>query len=76
MPAGLKAFAARTAAESGMYSFENKPRELSPASRRQFESQPDAWEFFLHQPPGFHRAANFWVMSANRKQPVNAGSRN
>jgi uncharacterized protein YdeI (YjbR/CyaY-like superfamily) len=37
MPAGLKAFAAREAAKSGVYSFENKPRQLSPELERQFK---------------------------------------
>ena len=67
-PAGLKAFAARTKAMSGVYSFENKPRELSPALQRQFKSDNAAWEFFQHQPPGYRRVACFWVMSAKQEE--------
>ena len=68
MPAGLKAFAAREAAKSGVYSFENKPRQLSPGLERQFKSDKNAWEFFQQQPPGYRRVASFWVMSAKQEE--------
>ena len=68
MPAGLKAFAAREAAKSGVYSFENKPRQLSPELERQFKSDKNAWEFFQQQPPGYRRVASFWVMSAKQEE--------
>jgi len=66
-PAGLKAFAARTASKSGVYSFENRPRELSPELARQFKSDKAAWEFFKQQPPGYRRVVSFWVMSAKQE---------
>ena len=66
--AGLKAFAARDAARSGIYSFENKPRELSPELERNFKADRAAWEFFQRQPPGYRRVARFWVMSAKREE--------
>lgn len=66
-PTGVKAFAARTAARSGVYSFENQPRELSPALLRQFKSDQRAWEFFQQQPPGYCRVASFWVMNAKQE---------
>ena len=66
-PAGLNAFASRTGARSGVYSFENKPRRLSPKLERQFESDKTAWEFFQQQPPGYRRVAIFWVMSAKQE---------
>jgi len=66
--AGLKAFAARDAARSGVYSFENKPRELSPELEQQFRSDKAAWEFFQQQPPGYRRLASFWVMSAKQEE--------
>lgn len=67
-PAGVKAFAARTAAKSGVYSFENKPRELSPATKRQFKADKAAWNFFQQQPPGYRRIASFWIMSAKQEK--------
>jgi len=66
-PAGLQAFAVRTKARSGVYSFENKPRALSPALQRMFASEKAAWEFFQQQPPGYRRVAAFWVMSAKQE---------
>jgi uncharacterized protein YdeI (YjbR/CyaY-like superfamily) len=66
-PAGLKAFTARTAARSGVYSFESRPRELSPELKRQFKSDQAAWDFFQQQPPGYRRVARFWVMSAKQE---------
>lgn len=68
MPSGEKAFAARTAARSGGYSFENIPRELSPEYQRQFKSDKAAWEFFQQQPPGYRRLASFGVMSAKQEE--------
>ena len=68
MPAGEKAFAARTAAKSGVYSFENRPRELSPELQQQFKLDPAAWEFFEQQPPGYRRLMAFWVMRAKQEE--------
>lgn len=68
MPAGEKAFAARTAARSGVYSFENRPRELSPEYQRQFQGDKAAWDFFQQQPPGYQRLMAFWVMSAKQEK--------
>lgn len=66
-PAGEKAFAARIAAKTGVYSFENKPRALSPALQQEFASEKSAWAFFQQQPPGYRRVAAFWVMSAKQE---------
>ena len=65
-PSGLKAFAARETAKSGVYSFENKPRQLSSDLERQFKADQAAWEFFQRQPLGYRRLASFWVMSAKQ----------
>ncbi|MCW5552350.1 MAG: YdeI/OmpD-associated family protein [Verrucomicrobiae bacterium] len=66
--AGLKAFAARRPEKSGVYSFENPPRELSPALQRQFKFDQAAWDYFQRQPPGYRRLACFFVMSAKQKE--------
>lgn len=66
--AGLKVFAARSAAKSGVYSFENRPRQLSPELERQFKRDAAAWSFFQQQPPGYHRLMNFWIMSAKQEE--------
>jgi uncharacterized protein YdeI (YjbR/CyaY-like superfamily) len=67
-PPGLKAFALRSAAKTGIYSFENRPKELSPEMQRQFKSDKAAWEFFQKQPPGYRRLASFFVMSAKQEE--------
>jgi uncharacterized protein YdeI (YjbR/CyaY-like superfamily) len=67
-PAGLKAFAARNSEKSGIYSFENPPRKLSPGCEKAFKAHKEAWEFFRAQPPGYQRTASFWVMSAKKEE--------
>ncbi len=67
-PAGLKAFEARSPHRSGLYSFENAPRELSARYRREFKSYKTAWAFFQSRPPWYRRVASFWVMSAKKEE--------
>lgn len=60
----------RVAFETGVksrYSFESRPRALSPAFVRRFRASAAAWSFFAAQPPWYRRTCSFWVMSA--KQP-------
>ncbi len=66
MAAGLKALAARDPKKSGIYSFENAARELSPADERRFKADRVAWKFFQQQPPGYRRTAIWWVVSAKK----------
>lgn len=63
-PQGRAAFA--TGVKS-RYSFESRPRALSPAFVRRFRASAGAWSFFAAQPPWYRRTCSFWVMSA--KQP-------
>jgi len=67
-PAGLKAFAAREANRSGIYSFENKPRQLDRAYEQKFKANTKAWEFFQAQPPGYRRTAAWWIVSAKKEE--------
>ena len=67
-PAGLAAFEARDAARSGLYSFENRPRELPPAYARRFRADRAAWAFFRAQPPGYRRTAIWWIVSAKKEE--------
>ena len=68
MPAGLRAFEGRDSANSGVYSFEQRPDVLPPAFEEQFQANADAWRFFQAQPPGYRRTATFWVLSAKREE--------
>jgi len=67
-PAGLKAFAAREAKRSGIYSFENAVRFLSPADKLLFQADQVAWNFFQQQPAGYRRLAIWRVTGAKRAE--------
>ena len=68
-PPGLKAFEAREAQNTGVYSFENRANcKLAPAYQRQFKTNEPAWTFFNAQPPGYRRTVIWWVMSAKRPE--------
>jgi uncharacterized protein YdeI (YjbR/CyaY-like superfamily) len=66
--AGLKAFEAREAKRTGVYAFENAPRELSPEYAKTFRANKKAWTFFAEQPAYFKRTLMFWVMSAKKEE--------
>lgn len=67
-PAGLAAFAARDAARSGIYSFEQRGlARFTPAETKAFKAVPSAWRFFSSQPAGYQRIATWWVISAKRE---------
>ena len=67
-PAGIQAHASRDAKRTGLYSFENRHVELSPAFTKRFRADKAAWKFFEVQPPGYRRIAAFWVMSAKKEE--------
>jgi uncharacterized protein YdeI (YjbR/CyaY-like superfamily) len=64
-PAGLTAFEARVKSH---YSFESRPRSLSPALLRAFRNRPKAWRFFSTTPPWYQRTCSFYVMSAKQQE--------
>jgi uncharacterized protein YdeI (YjbR/CyaY-like superfamily) len=65
---GLKAFENRDPKRSGIYSFENAPRNLDAAYEKKFQSNKRAWAFFQAQPPGYRRTASWYVMSAKKEE--------
>jgi len=67
-PSGLAAFDSREAKRTGVYAFENKPRELSADFQKIFQANKKAWAFFQGQPPWYKRTASFWVMSAKKEE--------
>lgn len=68
-PAGKKAFEARKAEKSGIYSYEQRHRiEFDAGYKSRFESHPKAWTFFQSQPPWYRRTALYWVMSAKKEE--------
>ena len=67
-PPGLSAFDLREAKRTGIYSFENKPRELSSEFQKIFRANKEGWQFFQAQPPYLTRTCAFWVMSAKKEE--------
>jgi uncharacterized protein YdeI (YjbR/CyaY-like superfamily) len=65
LPPGRKAFEARVKSH---YSFESRPRELSPGLLRLFKANARAWAFFAAQAPYYQRTCCFWVMSAKQAE--------
>lgn len=66
--AGLEAYARRDPKLTGIYAFENRPKELAPEYEKQFRANKAAWEFFGKYPPGIKRTVIFWVMSAKKEE--------
>ncbi|MFL5804312.1 MAG: YdeI/OmpD-associated family protein [Roseiflexaceae bacterium] len=68
-PAGLRAFAQRAQAKTGIYAYEQRhTAELDAASEQQFRANEVAWAFFQAQPAGYRRTAIWWVISAKRDE--------
>jgi uncharacterized protein YdeI (YjbR/CyaY-like superfamily) len=68
-PAGLKAFEARADERSATYSYEQRHSgTLAPADERRFRADKRAWEYFQSRPPGYRKAAIWWVLSAKREE--------
>ena len=65
---GLEAYARRDPKRTGIYSFENRPRQLSPAYEKRFRQNKSAWKFFEEQPPYYKRLLIFRIMSAKKEE--------
>ena len=71
MPAGLRAFEARTGERSGVYSFEQEDQAkvvFTPEMEARFRADAVAWEYFQSRPPWYRRTATWWVISAKREE--------
>ena len=67
-PPGLAAYERRDAKRTGIYSFENRPRELAPEYEKIFRQNKAAWKFFQEQPPGYKRLMIFRTMGAKKEE--------
>lgn len=67
-PAGLAAFASRSAQRSGIYAFEQTEIAFTPEQLRQFRAHKSAWAFFNRQAPWYRRTATWWIISAKREE--------
>jgi uncharacterized protein YdeI (YjbR/CyaY-like superfamily) len=67
--AGQRAFDARTAAKTGVYSFEQRTHARLPAAFiRCFKANAAAWRYFSARPPGYRSTAIWWIVSAKREE--------
>jgi uncharacterized protein YdeI (YjbR/CyaY-like superfamily) len=67
-PAGLRAFEARTAERTAIYSYEREIETLTDQEIVRFRAEPAAWAEFERRPPSYRRAATHWVTSAKRAE--------
>jgi len=65
---GMRAYALRDPKRTGIYAFENRPREFSPEFEKKFRANKKAWEFFQSEPPSIRKVCIFWVMSAKKDE--------
>ena len=66
--AGLAAFEAREANRTGIYSFEQEPRDLPREAQRAFKANPGAWKWFQQQAPWYRRVCAHWVTRAKKAE--------
>ena len=66
-PAGLRAYALRTAERTGVYSFERyEAAKLTKPEEKALRANKKAAAYFDRQPPWYRRVAVHWVTSAKR----------
>jgi uncharacterized protein YdeI (YjbR/CyaY-like superfamily) len=65
---GLEAFAARSEKKSRIYSYEQRPRELTEPYAGMLARNRAATEFFNGQAPWYRRAAIWWVIAAKKEE--------
>lgn len=67
LPAGIKAFEARTERKSVVYSYEQGRAELSGPYLQLLQKNKAAWKFFQAQPSGYLKQITWWVISAKQE---------
>lgn len=70
--AGLAAYEQRDPKRTGIYAFENAPRELSAEYEKEFRKSKGAWEYFQTYPPYLKKTVSYWVMSAKKEETRSA----
>ena len=66
-PAGIAAYEKRRDDRSGIYSYENVPRELGTEYEQLFKESKNAWDFFESQAPWYKRQMTSWVVGAKQE---------
>ncbi len=67
-PAGAKAFEAKREERFGVYSYEQRPKELVEPYAGMLTSNARAQAFFESQAPSYRRTATWWVVSAKKEE--------
>jgi uncharacterized protein YdeI (YjbR/CyaY-like superfamily) len=67
-PPGLAAFEARTADNSGIYSFEQVDIALDEEQQRTFRANSAAWDYWTNAAKSYRKVATWWVLSAKRPE--------
>jgi uncharacterized protein YdeI (YjbR/CyaY-like superfamily) len=66
--AGLRAFKARTAAKTAVYTYEQREdARLPPVYTKRLKANADAWRHFTTQAPWYQRTVTRWVISAKQE---------
>ena len=66
--AGLAAYEKRDPKRTGVYAFENAPRELAVEYEQELRKTEGAWEYFQTYPPYLKKTVSYWVMSAKKEE--------
>jgi len=67
-PAGVKAFAARKANKSGVYSYEQRRPQLEEPYAAQMKKHAAACAFFEKQSPYYRKTMSWYIMSAKKEE--------
>lgn len=67
-PAGIAAYERRSAARSGIYSYENAPDELTPEQAAALAADAAASAFWGEATPSYRKLVVGWLNSAKREQ--------
>jgi uncharacterized protein YdeI (YjbR/CyaY-like superfamily) len=67
-PAGTRAFEAKREERFGVYSYEQRPKELVEPYAGMLARNAKARAFFESQSPSYRRTATWWVVSAKKEE--------
>ena len=64
--AGIRAYEARTADKTGVYSYEREVQELTDDELTRFQVESAAWTYWESRPASYRKATQHWVTSAKQ----------
>jgi len=67
-PAGLRAYEARRADKTGVYSFEKEREYFSGEYEALFRANAAAWEWYQAQAPFYQKASTHWVLDGKKEE--------